>query len=74
MVPNKEHAVLLCEFREETQKDEVMPRLSKMIAKGDLEKHKRDKDAELCSHVGRGEGCTRTYLQRAQDLSLESTE
>ena len=51
-----------------------MPRLTKRIGKGDLEKHKRDKDAELYAHVGRGQGCTRTYLQSAQDLSSESTE
>ena len=43
---NAEHAVVVTRIREETQKDEIMQRLAKRIAKGDWEKHKRDKDLE----------------------------
>lgn len=39
---NAEHAVVVTRIREETQKDEIMQRLVKRIAKGDWEKHKRD--------------------------------
>ena len=41
----------MARIREETQKDEVMQRLAKRIAKGDWEKHKRDKDIEPYSHL-----------------------
>ena len=37
---NAEHAVVVTRIREETQKDEIMQRLTKRIAKGDWEKHK----------------------------------
>ncbi|KAL9987152.1 hypothetical protein ACROYT_G001409 [Oculina patagonica] len=48
---NAEHAVVVTRIREETQKDEIMQRLAKRIAKGDWEKHKRDKDLEPYLHV-----------------------
>ena len=48
---NTEHAVVVTRIREETQKDEVMQRLAKRIAKGDWEKHKRDKDLKPYLHV-----------------------
>ena len=48
---NAEHAVVVTRIREETQKDEVMQRLAKRIAKEDWEKHKKDKDLELYLHV-----------------------
>ena len=48
---NAEHAVVVTRIREETQKDEVMQRLAKRIAKGDWEKHRRDKDLEPYLHV-----------------------
>ena len=48
---NTEHAVVVTRIREETQKDEVMQRLAKRIAKGDWEKYKRDKDLEPYLHV-----------------------
>ena len=48
---NAEHAVVVTWIREETQKDEVMQRLAKRIAKGDWEKHKRDKDLEPYLYV-----------------------
>ena len=48
---NAEHAVVVTRIREETQKDEVMQRLAKRIAKGDWEKHKRDKDLEPYLHM-----------------------
>jgi len=41
-----EHAVVVTRIREETKKDEIIQRLAKRIAKGDLETHKRDKDLE----------------------------
>ena len=41
---NAEHAVVVTRIRKETQKDEIMQRLAKRIAKGDWEKNKRDKD------------------------------
>ena len=41
---NAEHAVVVTRMRQETQKDQIMQRLAKRIAKGDWEKHKRDKD------------------------------
>ena len=43
---NTEHAVVVTRIREETEKDEVIQRLAKRIAKGDWEKHKKDKDLE----------------------------
>ena len=36
---------------ESGRKDEIMQRLAKRIAKGDWEKHKRDKDLEPYLHV-----------------------
>ncbi|PFX12680.1 Uncharacterized protein K02A2.6 [Stylophora pistillata] len=48
---NTEHAVVITRIREDTQKDEIMQRLTKRIAKGDWEKHKRDKDVEPYQHV-----------------------
>ena len=41
---NAEHTVVVTRIRQETQKDELMQRLAKRIAKGDWEKHKSDKD------------------------------
>ena len=38
-------------IREETQKDEVIQRSAKRIAKGEWEKHKKDKDLEPYLHV-----------------------
>ena len=43
--------MVVTRIREETQRDEVMQRLAKRIAKGDWEKHKRDKDLEPYLHV-----------------------
>ena len=43
--------MVVTRIREETRKDEVMQRLAKRIAKGDWEKHKRDKDFEPYLHV-----------------------
>ena len=48
---NAEHAVVVTQIREETQKDEFMQQLAERIAKGDWEKHKRDKDLEPYLHV-----------------------
>ena len=48
---NAERAVVVTQIREETRKDEVMQRLAKRIAKGDWEKHKRDKDLGPYIHV-----------------------
>ena len=48
---NAEHAIVIARIRDEAQKDELMQRLAKRIAKGDWEKHKRDKDIETNSHV-----------------------
>ena len=58
---NAEHAVIVTRITEETQKDEVMQWLAKRIAKGDWEKHKRDKGLE-------------TYVHINQELSTENTE
>ena len=38
--------MVVTRIREETQKDEVIQRLAKRIAKGEWEKHKKDKDLE----------------------------
>ena len=43
---NAEAAVVVPRMREETQKDEIMQRLTKRIAKGEWKQHKRDKDLE----------------------------
>ena len=48
---NAEHATVVTRIREETQKDEVIQRLAKRIAKGEWEKHKKDKDLEPYLHV-----------------------
>ena len=48
---NAEHAVVVTRIREETRRDEIMQRLATRIAKGDWEKHKRDKDIEPYQHV-----------------------
>ena len=48
---NAQHAVVITRIREETLKDEVMQRLAKKIAKGDWEKHNRDKDIESYLYV-----------------------
>ena len=48
---NAQHAVVVTQIREETQKDEFMQWLAKRIAKGDWEKYKRDKDLEPYLHV-----------------------
>ena len=41
---NAEYGGVITRIREEIQKDEVMQQLAKRIAKGDWEKHKREKD------------------------------
>ena len=38
-----EHAVVVTHIREETQKDDIMQRLNKRIAKGGWEKHIRER-------------------------------
>lgn len=46
-----EHAVVVTHIREETQKDDIMQGLTKRIAKGGWEKHKRDKDLVPYLHM-----------------------
>ena len=48
---NAEAAVVVTRIRKETQKDAIMQRLTKRIAKGDWEKHKRGKDLEPFLHM-----------------------
>lgn len=48
---NTEHAVFVTRIREDTQKDEGMQRLAKRIAKGNWERHRRDKDLAPYLHV-----------------------
>ena len=43
--------MVITRIREETQKDEIMQRLTNRIPKGDWEKHKRDKYIEPYLHV-----------------------
>ena len=46
-----EHAVVIGNIREETQKDETMQKLAKRISKEYWEKYKRDRDIEPYTHV-----------------------
>ena len=48
---NAEHAVVIEQIREETQKDNTMQRLARRIGKGDWEKYRRDRDMEPYQHV-----------------------
>ena len=67
---NVEHAVVITRIREESQKDEVMQRLAKRIAKGDWEEHKGDKDLEPYLHVQQELSVAEGLIFREQRIVL----
>ena len=67
---NAVHAVVITQIREESQKDEVIQRLAKRIAKGDWEKHKGDKDLEPYLHVQQELSVAEGLIFREQRIVL----
>lgn len=62
---NAEQAVVVTRIREETQRDELMQRLAKRIARGNWETPPTCKTGVI--------GCRRTYLQRTSNRTPTST-
>ena len=60
--------MVVTRIRKETRKDEVMQRLDKRIAKGDWEKHKRDKGLEPYLHVKQELSVTEGLIFRERRL------
>ena len=67
---NAEHAVIVTRITEETQKDEVMQWLAKRIAKGDWEKHKRDKGLETYLHINQELSVAEWIIHREHRIVL----